>query len=338
MRLPNGYGSVHKLPGKRHNPWTAKVTTGWEIVNDECRQVQKYIGYFATRSEALQSLSDYNDNPYDLDSSKITFAELYNKWSNDHFKKISESRIRGIRSAYGKCEALYRLKFKNIKATHLDAVTNNPDIGQATRQQIKSLFNQLYKYAMKNDIVRKDYSSLMDPVRKYEREKKIKIFTSDEITILWNNLDIENVDIILIAIYSGCRPGELAELKTSNVDMENETLIGGIKTKNGIDRVIPIHPKIRDLIKNRLNTAGDTLFNLNYDQYKYSYKKAMKTLNMNHSPHETRHTFATRAKEVGMDEYCLKLIIGHAISDLTERVYTHRQIEQLRTEMHKITY
>ena len=338
MRLPNGYGSVHKLSGNRHKPWVAKVTTGWDIVDGKCIQVQKYIGYYSSRKDALQALSDYNDNPYDLDANKISFAELYDRWSDEHFEKISDSRIRGIKSAYSKCEALYRFKFKDIKASHLDAIANNPDIGQATRQQIKSLFNQLYKYALKNDIVRKDYSSLMDPIGKYEREKKIKIFTSDEITILWNNLDIENVDIILIAIYSGCRPGELAELKTSNVDMENETLIGGIKTKNGIDRVIPIHPKIRDLIKNRLNTAGDTLFNLNYDQYKYSYKKAMKALNMNHSPHETRHTFATRAKEVGMDEYCLKLIIGHAISDLTERVYTHRQIEQLRTEMHKITY
>ena len=338
MRLPNGYGSVHKLSGNRHNPWAAKVTTGWGIVDGRCIQVQKYIGYYSSRKEALRALSDYNDNPYDLDANKISFTELYNRWSNDHFEKISDSRIRGIKSAYAKCEALYKLKFKNIKASHLDAVANNPDIGQATKQQIKSLFNQLYKYALKNDIVRKDYSSLMDPVGKYEREKKIEIFTSNEINILWNNLDIENVDVILIAIYSGCRPGELAELKTCNVDMENGTLIGGIKTKHGIDRVIPIHPKIHDLVKNRLNVAGDTLFNLNYEQYRYSYKKVMKALNMNHSPHETRHTFTTRAKEVGMDEYCLKLIIGHAISDLTERVYTHRQIEQLKLEMNKISY
>lgn len=336
MRLPNGYGSVHKLPGKRHKPWTAKVTSGWEIVNDECHQVQKYIGYFATRSEALHALSDYNDNPYDLDSSKITFAELYNKWSNDHFKKISESRIRGIRSAYAKCEALYKLKFKNIKATHLDAVTNNPDIGQATRQQIKSLFNQLYKYAMKNDIVRKDYSSLMDPVGKYEREKEIEIFSNDEIQKLWNNLGIENVDMILIGIYSGWRPSELTDLETNNISLENSTMLGGIKTENGINRIVPIHNKIIPLIKNRLNTSGKTLFNINYEQYRYSYKKAMKALSMSHKPHETRHTFISKSKESGIDEYCLKLIVGHAITDLTERVYTHRQIDKLISEINKI--
>lgn len=336
LRLPNGYGSVHKLSGKRHKPWTAKVTAGWEIVNDECRQVQKYIGYFATRSEALQALSDYNDNPYDLDSSKVTFAELYDKWSKYHFEKISDSRIRGIKSAYAKCEALYKLKFKNVKASHLDAVTNNPDIGQATKQQIKSLFNQLYKYALKNDIVKKDYSSLMDPVGKYEREKKIEIFTNDEIQTLWNSLDVENVDVILIGIYSGWRPSELTDLETNNISLENGTMLGGIKTENGVDRIVPIHNKIIPLIENRLNVSKKTLFNMNYEQYRYSYKKIMKDLKMAHKPHETRHTFISRSKESGLDEYCLKLIVGHAISDLTERVYTHRQIEQLKAEMNKI--
>ena len=39
-----------------------------------------------------------------------------------------------------------------------------------------------------------------------------------------------------------------------------------------------------------------------------------------------------------MDEYVLKLIVGHAIDDITEKVYTHRTVEQLRTEMNtKIT-
>ena len=62
----------------------------------------------------------------------------------------------------------------------------------------------------------------------------------------------------------------------------------------------------------------------------------MKVLGMNHKPHETRHTFISRAKESGLDEYCLKLIVEYAISDLTERVYTHRQVEQLKDEINKV--
>ncbi len=42
------------------------------------------------------------------------------------------------------------------------------------------------------------------------------------------------------------------------------------------------------------------------------------------------------AKEADMNEYCLKLIIEHDVNDVTERVYTHRTLENLRTEIEKI--
>lgn len=50
-------------------------------------------------------------------------------------------------------------------------------------------------------------------------------------------------------------------------------------------------------------------------------------------PHDTRHTFITLAKEAGMNEYVIKLIANHAIEDVMEKVYTHRTMEQLHTEM-----
>ena len=52
-----------------------------------------------------------------------------------------------------------------------------------------------------------------------------------------------------------------------------------------------------------------------------------------HTPHECRHTFITIGKSNKMDQYILKLIVGHEIDDVTEKFYTHRTIEQLRNEM-----
>ena len=37
-----------------------------------------------------------------------------------------------------------------------------------------------------------------------------------------------------------------------------------------------------------------------------------------------------------MNEYVLKLIIGHKINDITESVYNHREISNLIQEMNKI--
>ena len=42
MRLPNGYGTVYKLSGKRRNPWIARVTKGWTITADTGKKKQEY--------------------------------------------------------------------------------------------------------------------------------------------------------------------------------------------------------------------------------------------------------------------------------------------------------
>ena len=39
-----------------------------------------------------------------------------------------------------------------------------------------------------------------------------------------------------------------------------------------------------------------------------------------------------------MNEYILKLLVGHEISDITEAVYTHRTIQELAAEIEKIVY
>ncbi len=48
---------------------------------------------------------------------------------------------------------------------------------------------------------------------------------------IWNNLQFPFVDMVLIGIYTGFRPQELAILELDNVDLDNQTIKGGIKTK-----------------------------------------------------------------------------------------------------------
>ena len=88
MKLPNGFGSIYKLSGKRRRPWVAAKTFGWQFDEEGQRsqsRSRQVIGYFATRQEAMTALVQYNENPYDLDSNKITFSEVYEKWSDRVF-------------------------------------------------------------------------------------------------------------------------------------------------------------------------------------------------------------------------------------------------------------
>ena len=70
-----------------------------------------------------------------------------------------------------------------------------------------------------------------------------------------------------------------------------------------------------------------------YDKYRSRWNKVMGKLKLSHRPHDTRHTFITLAKDAGMDKYIIKLIVGHSIEDVTEKVYTHRTLDQLKEEI-----
>ena len=59
-------------------------------------------------------------------------------------------------------------------------------------------------------------------------------------------------------------------------------------------------------------------------------------LNPKHRAHDGRKQFITMCKKYNVDEYALKYIVGHKITDITERVYTDRDIEWLKEEISKV--
>lgn len=332
MRLPNGYGSVYKLSGKRRNPFIVRVTVGW---TDEGKQSLKTIGFYPTRQEGLNALAEYNSSPYDLDKGRITFSELFDKWSSEHFPKVSENAIVNYNVAYKYCSPLYKMRFADIRKSHLQSVVDNSGKAYPTRKLIKTLLNQLYKYAMENDIVEKQYSHFVD-VGKNEGKLNRVPFTNKEIQQLFDNDTFDFVDTILIMIYSGMRIGELLSLENKNIFLDKRYMIGGIKTDAGKNRIIPINKKIEKYIRKYYNPDNQYLItNFKGQQMKYSnyrrekFDNVMEKLNMDHNPHECRHTFATLMNRAGANKLCTKRIIGHASPDLIDKVYTHKDIEDL---------
>lgn len=77
---------------------------------------------------------------------------------------------------------------------------------------------------------------------------------------------------------------------------------------------------------------------ITYRRYQSIVNNIKKALNLNpdHKPHDGRAHFVTMAKEAGVDEYAIKYMVGHSISDITERVYTTRSFDWLRSEIEKI--
>ena len=105
MKLPNGYGSVVKMSGKRRKPYMVRKTIGWHLDKGKGRQIQDFIiiGYAETRAEGLKMLAEYNQNPYDVDTAKVTFAEVYERWSKSKYPTISHSNVKGYEASYKVC-------------------------------------------------------------------------------------------------------------------------------------------------------------------------------------------------------------------------------------------
>ena len=66
MKLPNGFGSIYKLKGNRRNPYMVVLTKGYVRVKNNIKREKMILGYYCTKKEALSALTNYHENPYDI--------------------------------------------------------------------------------------------------------------------------------------------------------------------------------------------------------------------------------------------------------------------------------
>ena len=337
MKNPNGYGSVVKLSGNRRRPFTARKTTGWK---DNGQPIYLVIGYYASREEGMIALAEYNRNPYDIEKQKVTLEELYQKWSETILPKLGNSLQSSLKSAYKHMTKLKELKYREIRSFQMQETIDGCGCGYSTQAAIKNLWGYLDRFAMEMDVIQKMYSTLTTsaPVAESSRTP----FTEDEIKTLWNHADEPWVDTILIMLYSGWRIIEFLTLETANVDMDNQTMKGGVKTRNGKDRIVPIHSAIMKFVEAHFNPDSKYLITdqgepMTENQYRIIFKETLSKYGINHTPHETRHTFRTRLDSAGANKKCIDMMMGHKSKDVGERVYTHKTLDELKTAIELIS-
>lgn len=335
MRLPNGFGSITKMKGNRRNPYRVRFTTGYDEFG---RQLSLDIGYVDSYAKGVALLTEYHKNPFTKEHKNLTLEDVYNAWYLEKIQKIKPKSLISYTSVWNYCSSIKEIPFIKLNLHDMQHVINSLGDKSSQKKNLKSLFNQLYDYAIMNGINIIKYSQYLDIGKQDTKLERIP-FTEDEISILWENINrMEYIDVLLIYIYTGFRPSELLEITKDNVFLAEGYLKGGLKTKAGKNRIVPIHHKIMPLIekwyyKNSsnfliTNSKGTQLLYRNWKDEKFG--KIMEQLEMDHLPHDTRHTFATRMDEVGANKLCIKRILGHASKDITDKVYTHKDINQLK--------
>ena len=332
MKLPNGYGSVVHLKGKRRNPYCVRKTVGW---TDKGYPKYFIVGYTKTRTEGLALLAKYSKDPW-MNARDITLGELFKKWKEDRMPLLSPANAEKISFSHNHTKSLDKHKYREIKAYQMQQTINNCGKGYATQAAIKSFWRHMDKYAYEQDIIAKEYSELLTSAP--EEESTRQPFTEVEISKLWIDYynGVPDVDIPLIFIYTGFRISELQHMKVDDIDWDENIMVGGMKTAAGKNRRVPIHHSILPLVRARakINREG-FLFESKNGMYKSrffreKFKQVMKQENMEHVPHECRHTFETLLDNAGANRKCIDMLMGHVSKDIGNRVYNHKTLEQLR--------
>lgn len=329
MRLPNGFGQISKLTTKRlRNPYRAMVTVGWD---ENGKPIRQTVGYYSTYNDAYAALLDFHrGTPPEDPEGKISFEEVYNKWKADYFRRISKSTQSTYRIAYKYVSRLYKRPMESIKASDIKTVVE-ANMPPSQHEKVKVMLSLVFDFAVANEYTDKNYVKLADIyIDDLPAERHHFSLTHEEVDTLWENINDPDVKTVLFYIYTGFRPREGLALTKENI--KDGYIVGGMKTKAGKDRIVPIHDKIANIIDEVVPIG------LTYDRLKFRFEKVVFKYNLNpeHRPHDTRVTFVSRMKEAKVDEYAIKKIVGHSLGDITEKIYTDLGVDYLKGEISKM--
>lgn len=374
-KLPNNFGSIRYLGKGRRNcyavhPPAAIDKTGKTVRPPAICYVDDYLKGFTVLTaykagtyqpgmeETLEIspttdvdslihriISDYNTikgvEEKHPEIHKFTFSEVYEQfmaWKFPEDTELSRSSKASYQSAYKRTASIHECIFEDLKAPDLQKVIDDCTLKKSSLSALLILFKQMYKYAIYAEIVSEN-KALYVTINSKDDVEHGTPFSDQELQILWCNTDDPEVQLILIMCYSGWRIGEVLKLTTN---LEEHYFQGGIKTKSGKNRVVPIHPAIYDFAKQKVLSQNGKLYP--YAQTHHRRAHFYPTLerlgivgNPKHTPHDCRHTFSALCEKYGVRENDRKRMLGHSFgNDITNAVYGHRTLEELRTEIEKI--
>ncbi len=327
LKRGNGTGTVYKLSGRRTHPWVASK-----------RKV--ILGYYQTKTEALDALARLSKRPVD-ERYNMTVADIYTLWQAEHFQGLTQKGQEMYQNAYKHLRPLQERKMRSIHAEDFQMIVDGLILAgrtHSTTNKIKQLCSQLSKWAMREDIIDKNYAQFIRLQKEGKKEKSI--FTLEELERLKMNDEDDAVKLILILIYTGLRIGELLSIKKEDVFLADGYMLGGSKTEAGTNRVIPLSSKIAPYIQHFYSLASDAPllidgFSGNKSVRNFREREYYPTLQRlgiaRKTPHTTRHTFASLMAAANVRHDLLQKIIGHADYATTANIYVHQSIDELKS-------
>lgn len=224
-------------------------------------------------------------------------------------------------------------------------------ISEKTVKNIMQSVYALFDWAVQRDLMEKNYASGMKIKQNKRPDEARESFKPDDLKILFGTLttkDGHKFWIPLIGLYTGARLEEICQLHIGDIRQDegiwvidiNDNDQKRLKNKSS-RRIVPVHKTLieKGLIEyvHKMASMGhERLFpELKRQNGKYGHhfprvfsglleKLNIKTEDRKVSFHSLRHTFATKAKYMGLPEHHIGEILGHSHNTITYGTYGKR--------------
>lgn len=311
------------------------------------KRIRKVAKHAQSREEALLELQEEIRRSFDSKNSlnrtkpKVSFEELaeqylenYAKTNNLAWKRV-ESCLNNLCEFIGGYSLkdispllIEKYKLKRLKGGIRPATVNRE------LSVLKRAFNLAIDWKMTDENPVQKVKFLRQP------EPRERVLTEEEELKLFAACTEHLKPIILIAIRTGMRKSEIADLRWNQVDLKNKE-IEVVRTKSGKKRIIPVSEDLFQVLRMLKDVNGESEFVFQYvDQetgemrhlkyFRRSFENVCRRADISgFTFHDLRHTFASRLVRKGVDLITVKDLLGHYSVKTTER-YTHSNQEQKR--------
>ena len=216
------------IPARQNMDRTGARGAGWC-----CVYSRRKCG-FATRSAAEEYLDNYTRTGVQPRSMRLidcwTALQDTKKW-----QALSKDKRSHYKTAWNRLEQIQMQTVGQIPFRALQELTDAAPGDYYAHRDIKTLLGKLYEVAITSEALdmAQDKTALIElpPVPDSERDA----YTVDEVHGMWRayRAGDDLARYALILCYTGMRPGELMQVQLSNIDLQRQCIVGGIKTAAG---------------------------------------------------------------------------------------------------------
>ncbi len=305
------------------------------------------------KSEALKFLNEFareGTNP-PSEKSPPLLSEFETKYIEDAAKSKSKSYLRSIQLSFRMLSK--HIGNKSIEKIKPQEIDNFLSLVYERSRSASGLYFRTLKAAFSKAVLW-DYID-NNPFKGVKSPKQVTSFpifiTIEELNLILHYTKHQLLkDLFITAFYSGMRLGELVNMNWAWIDL-NEKLItiknlNGFMSKSKRERVIPVHPKIQELLTHRFSNFNQTEFvffrneriKLNEDFVSKQFKKSVRLAGLSDDIHfhTLRHSFASNLVQKGVSLYIVKELLGHS-SIITTQIYSHLNNDSLSEAVKLLT-